>query len=127
MSRIEPMYLRRPVSFRSESENTKTADAIQAALQPLADGFAMAAQTAVPMGVNMASSLTGGNMLGLGPISSMMGGLGGGGASSDYAMQMQLLNVQRKMQMEQQVWNTVSNIEKAQHETRMALIRNVRS
>ena len=56
----------------------------------------------------------------------MLGGVSPFGMSSDFAQQMQLLQVQRQMQQEQQVWNLVSNVEKARHEAAMALVRNVR-
>ncbi|MGA2498830.1 MAG: hypothetical protein ABSH20_13895 [Tepidisphaeraceae bacterium] len=69
-------------------------------------------------------------------VQSMLGSLGGGvsgigGASGmggiDTSQQMQLLQLQNQIQSEQQVWTTLTNISKSEHETRMDAIRNIKA
>lgn len=51
---------------------------------------------------------------------------GTGGLSPEFQQQMQLFDLQRRLQHENQVFSTLSNVSKTNHETRMAAVRNMR-
>jgi hypothetical protein len=51
---------------------------------------------------------------------------GGGAMSPEYRQQMQLFELQRRLQHENQIFSTLSNVSKTNHETRMAAVRNMR-
>lgn len=60
------------------------------------------------------------------------GSFGGGaagalGASAGNQDAWDLLDLQRQLQQESQMFNTLSNIMKTEHESRMAIVRNIRS
>ena len=67
--------------------------------------------------------------LGAGTLGGALGTLGGvdgllGG--TDTMGQLELLNLQRQINMEAQIFTTMTNVEKSHHDARMSAIRNIR-
>ena len=80
-------------------------------------------QTAARIGLNVAAP-----GLGAGPLGAGLTGQSGLTGSDNYfAQQMLLFELQRKVQHEQQVFTTMTNISKAYHDGRMSAVRNLRS
>lgn len=63
------------------------------------------------------------NTLGNAATSALAGVAGGSSSLGEYS---ELINMQIQMQQEMMTVTMVSNIEKSQHETRMAPVRNIR-
>ena len=63
------------------------------------------------------------NTLGNAATSALAGAAGGASSLGEYS---DLINMQIQMQQEMMTVTMVSNIEKSQHETRMAPVRNIR-
>jgi hypothetical protein len=81
--------------------------------------------------INLAGQLAGvaagGSTMGLGPLAgNIANGLLGSGATGDAGTvdPMQLLQLQQQLQTQSQVFNTLSNVSKEEHDTRMAAVRN---
>ncbi len=94
----------------------------------LGGGLASLAQTAAgiaggPAAGGLVSQLLGGALGG-----GTLGGLGGGGlmGGTDTANQMALIQLQRQIQQQTQIFETLTNISKAEHDARMSSVRNIR-
>ena len=93
----------------------------------LAKGVGFAAQ--------LASAATAGTPYGAipGAVSTLVSGgnsnLGGisGNIQNNQQQFMDLLNLQNQMQVQNQVFSTMSNVSKTEHDTRMAAVRNMRA
>ncbi len=74
--------------------------------------------------------VAGGGGLGTGTLAGALGGvLGGGGGilgGTDGIGQMELLNLQRQINQEAQIFTTITNVEKSHHDARMSAVRNIR-
>jgi hypothetical protein len=94
---------------------------------------------AVNVAGQLASTVAGAQTMGMGPVAgNLISGITGGnqgGLSGDLssaldnqaAQQEQLLLLQERIQNESAQFNTLTNISKTEHETKMSAIRNVRA
>ena len=103
--------------------------ALQQFMQGLGGIAANCAQTAAgaaggPGAGNLVGQLMGGG-LGTGTLGGF-GGLGGAGGSTEFNEQLQLLQLQRQVQRQSQIFETMTNIAKAEHDRRMSAVRNMR-
>lgn len=90
---------------------------------PAFDGFGLSSR---PSGAELIGNAVGA-VLGAGVRSAGFGAiLSGDGASSQMRQQLHLFELQRRLQHENQVFTTLSNVSKTNHETRMAAVRNMR-
>lgn len=105
------------------------------ALAGIANTFRMGATTAANVAGNMfgvpgAGSIVSG-LLGGGAGMGTLGGMGGVGGmmggGDGFSEQLALIGLQQQMQRQTQVVETMSNISKAEHDARMAAVRNIRS
>ena len=77
----------------------------------------------------LAGAAAGGSTMGLGPLAgNIANGLLNTGGTGDAGSidPMQLLQLQQQLQTQSQVFNTLSNTSKTEHETRMAAVRNMK-
>lgn len=95
----------------------------------IAQGFGQAlggvAAGAAPIAGQLLNGVPGAAGLGLGSLGGF-GGLTEMAGGDPFAQQLALIDIQREVQMETQVVETLSNIEKAQHDARMSAVRNMR-
>jgi len=94
-----------------------------------ADTFRQVLGGTVSLAGQLAGSVSGASTMGLGPIAGNLASsllTGTGSADSGTADPMQLLQLQEQLQQQEQVFNTMSNISKTEHETRMAAVRNMK-
>lgn len=93
-------------------------------LAAIAAGAAGVAQVATPIVQNMVSQVPGiGNAGGL-LSGQSLGGTGTGGGTND---QMALIEMQRKIQQETQIFTTYTNVLKSDHDAKMSAVRNMRT
>src|SRR3954465_2205547 len=72
----------------------------------------------------LAGAAAGGSTMGLGPLAgNIANGLLNGSGDAGNVDPMQLLQLQQQLQTQSQVFNTLSNTSKTEHETRMAAVR----
>lgn len=119
MSRIESHYLNRANAYTPPKTE---GDALERFATGLGQGARDLADFATPIAERLVGAALGGGV-GFGPLNFSMNP---NSASSDYAMQNMLLEKQRQMNLENQIWSMRSNVEKANHETRKALIYNIK-
>ncbi len=115
---IERQNFQNPPSYQSEtskSENDGLGQALNAGL-----GFA------ARLAGTAANVYSGGALGGLTGGGGALGGLSGQ-LNDNNAQFMQLLQLQNQMQVQSQQFNTLSNVSKTEHETRMAAVRNIRA
>ena len=75
----------------------------------------------------LAGTVAGGSTMGMAPLAgNIAGSLLGGTTDTGTVDPMQLLQLQEQLQTQSQVFNTMSNISKTEHETRMAAVRNMK-
>ncbi|HEY8747714.1 MAG TPA: hypothetical protein VIM11_07060 [Tepidisphaeraceae bacterium] len=75
----------------------------------------------------LAGTVAGGSTMGLGPIAgNLASSLLTGTTDSGTVDPMQLLQLQEQIQTQSQIFNTMSNVSKTEHETRMAAVRNMK-
>jgi outer membrane lipoprotein SlyB len=74
----------------------------------------------------LAGTVAGGSTMGLAPLAGNIAGGLLGTADTGTVDPMQLLQLQEQLQSQSQVFNTMSNISKTEHETRMAAVRNMK-
>ena len=113
--------LRRPVRKSQTGETSKLSEGLaqvgQVFQQVLRTGVQAAAQA---YGIPGAGGLGGGTLTGFG------GGLDGLAGDDPFAQNVALLQLQRQIQTESQRFQTESNISKAEHDAKMAAVRNIR-
>ena len=82
---------------------------------------------AVNLAGQLAGTAAGGSTMGLGPMAgNLASSLLTGTTDTGTVDPMQLLQIQEQLQQQSQVFNTMSNISKTEHETRMAAVRNMK-
>lgn len=90
-------------------------------------GFRQFIGGAVQVAGQLVGNVAGAGGLGMGPLGGGLNAITGGPpgtGGSDFA---QLLQLQERMQRESAQFNTLSNVSKTEHETRMAAIRNMKA
>ncbi|MFQ5590785.1 MAG: hypothetical protein ACE5HE_06470 [Phycisphaerae bacterium] len=93
-----------------------------------ASGIGVGAAQLGLAGLQVAGGGLGTGTLG-GALGGVLGGLGGTGdllGGTDGIGQLELLNLQRQINREAQIFTTLTNVEKSHHDARMSAIRNVR-
>jgi hypothetical protein len=92
--------------------------------RPKTEGGADLVQ-AISFAAKLYGSVAGVGGMGGGPLGALTGAGGAGGTGS--MDQWSLLKMQQDLQRESQIFNTLSNVSKTEHETRMAAVRNMRA
>jgi len=122
--------LSRTLPSRDAGAPVKRSQGAQKAFRLAAGVIADAGQVAAgmaggPLAAQLVGRVNGAAGLGTGTLN---GGLGGALGTGDdgFGLQMQLLELQRKIQAETQVFQTLSNTSKAEHDARMSAVRNIR-
>ena len=120
---IGPHFLK--TSSVPKSEASEGANDMSKAFAVMLQGAAAVSQVAMPMVSGMVSQVPGmGNLGGmLNGLSLGGGSSGGGGGASE---QMALIREQERIQRETQVFTTLTNISKTEHDARMSAVRNMR-
>lgn len=96
---------------------------LQFRASPALDGFGLSTR---PSGAQLLGNAVG-SLLSAGVRSAGFGSvLSARSFSPEMRGQLQLFELQRRLQHENQVFTTLSNVSKTNHETRMAAVRNMR-
>ena len=122
---------RQPRAHKAPQKNNNE-QAMKDFAQGLGQVTAALAQTAAGIAGGPGAGMAVGNLFGGGLGTGTLGGLGGLGGvgglagGTDFQQQLALIQLQRQIQAQTQIFETLSNVSKAEHDARMSAVRNMR-